>query len=202
MRALTLALALAASLAAGSASATTFIFNLDFSGAQESPPVVTPGTGAGQVIFDDVLHTMTVDLQFADLIGTTTLAHIHAPTAVPFTGNASVATELPSFTGFPLGVTSGTYFHVFDLTDLGNFNPAFVTNNGGTAAGAELGLISASVQGRSYLNIHSSFVGSGEIRSFLAYVPEPGTWAMMISGFAMAGAMLRARRRAEVKISA
>ena len=202
MRALTLALAIAASLSCGAASAATFVFNLDMSGTAESPPNASPGTGTGTVTIDNVAHTMTYDFVFADLIGTTIASHVHAPTAVPFTGNTTIATELPSFTGFPLGVHAGSYSHVFDTTDLDTWNPLFVTNNGGTALGAEAGFITASIAGKSYLNIHTTEFPAGEIRSFLAYVPEPGTWALMIAGFGMAGTMLRLRRRAEVKISA
>ena len=39
---------------------------------------------------------------------------------------------LPTFLGFPLGVTSGTYDQAFDLAAAGNYNPAFITSHGGT----------------------------------------------------------------------
>ncbi|HRH80957.1 MAG TPA: hypothetical protein PLW81_07915 [Thiobacillaceae bacterium] len=37
-----------------------------------------------------------------------------------------------NFPGFPLGVTSCSYNPLFNLTLASSFNPAFVTNNGGT----------------------------------------------------------------------
>src|SRR4051794_14532434 len=116
MRAVTMAVALALSAAAGTANATTFIFKASLDGASEVPPNASPGTGLGVFAFDDVLHTLIVDVTFSGLIGTTTAAHVHAPTAVAGTGNASVATELPLFTGFPTGVQAGSYHHLFDTS--------------------------------------------------------------------------------------
>jgi hypothetical protein len=198
MRAVTIAAAaLAFAATAGSAQATIYHFEANLSGATEVPPNASPGTGLGVFIFNDALHTMMVDVDFAGLIGTTTAAHVHAPTAVPGAGNTMVATELPLFTGFPTGVHAGTYHHTFDMTLLASYNPAFVSGpGGGTAVGAEAALIQAALHDRAYLNIHSSFAPGGEIRGFLTSVPEPATWALMLAGFGLAGAGLRSRRRA------
>jgi hypothetical protein len=197
MRAVTMALALAVSAAAGAANATTYVFSATLDGATENPPNASPGTGLGLFTFDDVLHTMLVEVTFADLIGTTTASHVHAPTDVPGTGNTIVATELPLFTGFPVGVHAGVYSHVFDMTLAASYNPAFLSGpGGGTTAGAEAALIQAAQDGKAYLNIHTSFVPAGEIRGFLAAVPEPASWALMLAGFGLAGGALRARRRA------
>lgn len=202
MRALTFALAAAAFAFATPAAVATYVFQANLTGAAESPPNASPATGATTVSLDDAAHQLTVDVTFSGLTGTTTASHIHAPTDVPFMGNAGVATELPSFTGFPLGVTAGSYHHVFDTSLADTFNPTFVANNGGTAAGAEAGFLSALLAGEGYLNVHSTTYGAGEIRGFLALVPEPESWALMIVGFGLAGAALRARRAARVKISA
>jgi hypothetical protein len=193
MRALTFALALAASTAAGPVMATTYVFNAFLNGANEFPPNASPGTGFSELFLDTDLHTMRVVATFEDLIGTTTAAHVHAPTVVPEEGLAGVATELPSFTGFPLGVTFGSYDHTFDTALVSTWNPAFIAANGGTALGAEAAFLTALLEKRAYINIHSTFAPGGEIRDFYAVVPEPGTWALMIAGFGLAGATLRRR---------
>src|SRR5262249_10918988 len=73
----------------------------------------------------------------------------------------------PTFTGFPLGVTSGTYDHTFDTLSASSYNPAYVTAHGGTAAGAEAALAACLSAGGAYLNIHSTVDPGGEIRGFL-----------------------------------
>ncbi|HEY0647343.1 CHRD domain-containing protein [Phenylobacterium sp.] len=193
MRALTLALALAASAVAGQAAATTYVFNAFLNGPNEFPPVASPGTGFSKLYLDTDAHTMRITASFEDLIGLTTASHVHAPTTDPNTGTVGVATELPSFTGFPLGVTAGTYDHTFDTSLLATWNPAFVTANGGTALGAEAAFLAALLAEKAYINIHTDFVRSGEIRDFYELVPEPGTWALMIAGFGLTGAVLRRR---------
>ena len=151
------------------------------------------GTGTVQIDWDDALHTMRVQSSFSGLSGTTTIAHIHAPTAVPGTGTAAVATQVPTFALFPVGVTSGTFDQTLDLTVLSSWNPTYVTNNGGTAAGAEAALKTALDQTRAYFNIHTSTFGGGEIRGFPVLVPEPGTAALV--GLGLAGIGLVSRRR-------
>jgi hypothetical protein len=166
-------------------------YTADLSGPAEFPPNASPGSGFTTVFIDTTAHTLSVDIAFQDLVGLTTAAHIHCCTAVPLAGAIGVATQLPLFTGFPTGVISGTYFHVFDTTDLATFSPAFVTSNGGTAAGAEAALSAGLDAGRAYLNIHSDVYPGGEIRGFL--VPEPGSLIMMGTGV-LALALVRRRR--------
>lgn len=136
--------------------------------------------------YDSVTHMLGVIVSFSDLLGTTTASPIHAATATAGTGTAGVATQLPTFTGFPLGVTSGTCSHTFDLTDLLSFNSSFITSNGGTAASAEAALAAALGDGKAYLNIHTTFAPGGEIRGFLVPVPEPGAYAL-IAGLGLCG---------------
>ncbi len=162
-----LALALVAALsgfAVANAAVTTYTCLLD--GASESPPNASPGTGFGIVDIDPVAHTMRVRANFSGLLGNVTASHIHAPTAVAFAGTAGVATTTPTFAGFPLGSTFGTYDNTLDMTLASSYNPSYVTANGGTTAGAEAALFAAIAAGKAYLNIHSSVVGSGEIRGF------------------------------------
>jgi len=193
MKALTLAVALAASVVAGQAAAASYVFNAFLNGGNEAPPNASPGIGFSRLTLDTSAHTMRIEATFSGLLGTTSAAHVHAPTQLPGVGTASVATELPSFTGFPLGVTSGSYDHTFDTSLAATWNPSFLTNNGGTALGAETGFLTALGDHRAYLNIHSSFAPGGEIRDFYQLVPEPGSWALMIMGLGFTGALLRRR---------
>lgn len=185
--------AAAALLVASAAQATITVYNANLSGPNESPPNVSPGTGNAVVTIDDVLNTMRVQVNFSGLTTGTTASHIHAATAAPFTGTAIVATTTPTFPGFPLGVTSGTYDNLFDLLTASTYNSAFVTAHGGTTASARDALLGAMASGEAYLNIHTSQFPGGEIRGFLVAVPEPASWAMMLIGLCGVGLLLRRR---------
>jgi len=174
-----------------SASAQQEVFTASLSGPQESPANASPGTGFATVTLDLSLLTMRVQVSFSGLTGTTTACHIHAPTVDPLTGTAGVATTTPTFANFPLGVTSGTYDNTLDLTQASSFNPAFVTANGNDITTARNVLISSIEQGKSYLNIHSSTFGGGEIRGFL--VPEPAS--LVLLGLGGATLFLAATRK-------
>jgi hypothetical protein len=193
MKSLSLAVSIAVLVASAAvAGPVSYIVNL--SGPNESPSNGSPGTGFATVILDTSAHTLFVQISFQDLIGTTTASHIHCCTAVPDDGTAGVATITPTFTGFPLGVTSGTYTHTYDTSAaVGTWNPAFITANGGTALSAEADFAAGLAAGESYLNIHTSFAPGGEIRGFLEPVPEPATFVM--AGAALLGLVLRRRLR-------
>lgn len=159
-----------------SARATLFQYQVFFDGPSEFPVNASPGTGVGTVVYDAVLHTLALDVSFSGLTGTTTASHIHAATTFAGTGTAGVATTTPSFAGFPLGVTSGSFTSTLDLTSASSYNPSYVTANGSTTAGAEAALALAMADGKAYWNIHSSVFPGGEIRGFLTPVPEPSTY--------------------------
>jgi hypothetical protein len=200
MKRMALGAALVAAMAAQTpaAQAAVITFATPLSGAIEVPPNASPGTGKAVVTINDVANTMDVQVTFANLLGTTTASHIHCCTATPFdvTATAMVATTTPTFPNFPLGVTSGTYSHGFDLTDASTYNPDFITAHGGTVAGAEAALIAGLEAGEAYLNIHSTFAPKGEIRGFLQQVPEPSSLSLVAA--ALGGIILFIRRRRPV----
>jgi len=155
---------------ATNATAIPIEYVANLSGPRESPPNASPGIGFADVTFDLDAHTMRVQVNFSGLLGTTTASHIHSPTTVPFAGKASVATQVPTFSGFPLGVTFGTYDMTFDTSLASTYNPAFVT---GSVAAAEAALAASLDAGTAYLNIHTTVFPGGEIRGFLQVVPVP-----------------------------
>jgi len=192
-------LAFVAAVAVGAAGADaragliTYVAALD--GPSESPPNSSVATGFALVDIDLGEHTMRVFVGFTGLSSETTAAHIHSPTDTPGEGTVSPATQVPSFMGFPLGVTSGVYLHTFNLLDEATYNPSFVDANGGTAEGAESALLSQLAEGKAYLNVHTTEFPNGEIRGFLRAVPEPGSLALMAFGGLGVGATLLTRRK-------
>jgi hypothetical protein len=189
-----LILLLASILLVGAPVCEAVSFTASLDGPSENPPVPSMGTGTAFIDFDLSTHTLSVQASFSDLVGATTDAHIHCCVAPP--GNVGVATQVPRFAGWPMGVMEGTYSMVFDTTLASTFNPAFVTANGGSVAAAEFVLFNGIAAGLAYFNIHTSFRPGGEIRGFLqpAQVPSPGTLALLAVGLAAFGAAVSGRQ--------
>lgn len=170
------------------------------SGANEIPPVATPATGQATITLDPVAQTLQLDVSFSGLTSPDVAAHIHCCLPSPFAPvNAMVATTLPAFPGFSLGVTALLYTSaVFDLTQPLIYNPAFVTAQGGLAQ-AEAALIAGLLNNQTYLNVHTANNQGGEIRGFVsgqgapAPVPEPGTLSLL--GFGITSVIAARRRR-------
>lgn len=111
------------------------------SGAAEHPPTGSPGTGLGLFVLDG--NTLTFNIRYSGLAGTANNAHIHGP--APASTNAGVLINLVPFNGNVWG-TSGTLSGVTLVTP------------------AQKALI---LGGKTYVNVHSSSVGSGEIRGHI-----------------------------------
>ena len=156
--------------------------------------VSTPGLASG--FLELTGQELRLNVAFADLTSGTTVSHIHCCTASPFVGNAGVASTVPSFAGFPVGVRSGSFDQTWNIfTDVSFWNAVFLANNGATAANltpAANALVGALQAGRAYVNIHTQTNPGGELRAYTT--PEPQTWALLATGIGVLGAI--ARRRA------
>ena len=177
----------------GMAKADQLVFTTTMTGAQEVPPSASPGIGSALVTIDTITNLMTVNVSFAGLVSPTTIAHIHCCAAPG--GIAIPATTVPSFPGFPVGVTTGTYLQTFDLTLASTYNPAFIAANGGTVAGAQAAFTTGLINGLAYFNIHTTQFPGGEIRGQLQAVPEPATLLLLSSGIVGVAGALQKRRK-------
>src|ERR1700720_3331973 len=93
-------------LPAPAARAIPMTFGGILSGANETPPNTSPGAGSVTVVLDPTAETIQILASFFGLTTNDTAAHIHCCQTTP--GNPAtvgVATTVPSFAGFPLGVT-------------------------------------------------------------------------------------------------
>jgi uncharacterized protein with beta-barrel porin domain len=163
--------------------------------SNESPPTNSSGTGTAIVIVDPAANTLHVNVTFSGLTSGVTAAHIHCCQATPgANANIGVATTTPTFTGFPSGVTSGSYDNSFDLLQASSYNPAFISGplvSSHTVAGAATVLINGIQNNLTYLNIHTTNNPGGEIRALLA----PPKLAPLVAAdagsnaFAVAGAI-------------
>ena len=156
------------------AATSTFIASLSSLG---EPVPTSTATGFATVTFDDVLNSVSVQLSFAGLANSQPFGHIHCCTAVAGAGSVGVALE---FAGLP-AASSGSY------------SKSFTAFNGTTTFNSLLAGVSA---GKAYVNIHTpGTYAAGEIRGFLAPIPEPETYALMLAGL---GAVAWAARRKSV----
>jgi hypothetical protein len=199
MRYVALAIVAAALMLPAPARAIPMTFGGILSGANETPPTGSPGSGSVAVVLDPTAQTIQIIASFFGLTTPDTAAHIHCCQMMP--GNpptVGVATTVPSFAGFPLGVTEGSYLSpLFSLLDPTFYNPAFVMAEGGTIAGAETALIAGIENGLTYFNIHTSTNPGGEIRTQLLPlgVPVPGVGTGLPGLILACGALLALGRR-------
>lgn len=149
----------------------THVFPVTLSGAFEFPPVATGGSGSCTVTLDDVTGAVSVSGSFTGLTSNATLAHIHGLSAPG--ANSGIIITL-SETGGTSGTVSGG----------GILTPAQITGM---------------LNGLTYVNIHTSSNGGGELRGqIMVGVPSmPLGYAAVLVVLALAGgAFVLARRGA------
>jgi hypothetical protein len=154
-------------LGASSASALSYTITALLDGLQETPPVITLGTGTLTGTYDDVTNALTWSGSFSNLTGTSTDAHFHGPAAIGV-GPAGVQVPMTAGSGdiFPIGVTSGIFSGTATLS-----------------AAQETMLLT----GLLYVNFHSTFRPGGEIRGQVAAVLAPEPASAILLGLGLAG---------------
>lgn len=156
----------------GPARADTRIFAFPLSAGQEVPPSGTGGSGQATVFLDDVTGAVSVTGTYTGLSSVAIAAHIHGP--APAGVNAGVIVGLTISGG-----TSGTL------------------SGGGTLSAAN---VSDMIAGLTYVNLHTSSFGGGEIRGQIvaaSAVPAlPPTWVAGLAALALIGGAYLLSRRA------
>lgn len=204
----------------GAAQAGVFV-DVATSGLTGANQITWDGTGPGAgtltvtdlmtvINFDDGLGGLFVDGMFGQAARLTLFA----------TTTGTLDESLPNFT--QTGLDGYFEFRSLDLSTVllrGDFQDYWLTGVTGATAGnlsplggalqftsdlGDLSYIKGDNASFTFSNVApaygitggqlNDFVGSNLSGTFAGYVPEPGTWALMIIGFGGAGAMLRRRR--------
>lgn len=138
---------------------TPMVFHVNLSGEAERPtPVDTAATGFGTMTL--VGRELTFNISYNGLTGPATLAHIHGP--APSFGAAGVLVDLAPFSAGPLA-TSGALVGKTTLT---------------------LAQANALVDGETYVNIHTSINGGGEVRGQILPVFTGTAYSAELTGAA------------------
>jgi hypothetical protein len=211
-------------LSVGNATAHEEVFTATLTNAAENPPIGIVGSGVapdrelktssgaprpasfGNATFvlndTQTAMTMTATVTNIDVNGLQTpndtndnlvAAHIHASATVTPTTNTGVVwgffgspdSNVPPMdyvlTPFASGV-GGTFTSTWNMNE----------GNGGTTLTAQIENI---LNGRAYLNFHTTQFGGGEVRAHLVPIPEPSTIVLAVMGAAGLGLVTIKRRR-------
>ncbi len=155
------------------ADAQTHVWNFGLDGAQETPAVVTPGTGTATVTYDTATRYLEWEVHYQDLVANSTNAHFHGPAAFG---------EGPA--GVVLGMVSSTPATILQADIGGTFGSLIGYHTITEEMEAQL------LAGLWYINIHSTQHPGGEIRGQV--VPEPTALALL--GFVGTTLLMRRRR--------
>lgn len=129
-------------------------YKANLTGAQENPPNSSAGTGTWTGTLDEN-NVLTYTMSFSGLGSNVTAAHIHAPAAVAVNANPIVDFDAASVGRIlAKGATSGTASGTVTLTAATTIT---TTINGDSLRK----LLNA---GLAYVNVHTTLIGSGEIR--------------------------------------
>lgn len=149
-------------------SQLSFTPNNVISGSQEVGPVVSAGAGAAYVSFDTNTNVLSWDIAYEGLSSGVTGMHFHGPANAA--QNAGVQVNVGSISGLASESSGSTVLSAGQASDL--------------------------LSGLWYLNIHTTNVGSGEIRGQITsvdVVPEPSAVATVVGIAALLFTVIRRR---------
>lgn len=214
------ALALSMAAVAAPANAATFV-QVATSGLTGANQISWDGTSAGQgtLTVSNILTVINFDDSIVNdgVLGQTARLTLSAST----NGTGTLDTSLPNFTQTGLNGFFEFRSTVNNALLLrGDFSNYWLTGVTGATAGnvsplggnlnftsdvADLSFVKGDNASFTFSNVRPAysitggvlddFQGSNLSGTFAGYVPEPGTWALMIMGFGGAGAMIRSRRK-------